>query len=77
MPTHDSGFMRELTVRSLKPEEAVEVASLIERVFEKFVAPDYSADGVQHFNEYITPEAIVERLGENSIALVASYHEES
>ncbi|GEM_PF-2975905 len=75
MQTCDSGFIRELTIRALKPEEAVEAANLIERVFEIFIAPDYSTVGVEHFKEFITPEAIAKRLGEGSIALVASCQE--
>jgi GNAT superfamily N-acetyltransferase len=65
--------MEDFTVRTLKPEEAAEVTNLITAVFDTFIAPDYTPAGIQHFYEFITPEAITQRIGENSFVLVACY----
>lgn len=65
--------MEDLVIRTMKTEESVEAASVIARVFDQFIAPDYSLIGVQHFYEFILPEAMVKRLSENSTAFIACY----
>lgn len=67
--------MKMYAIRELRPEEAVGAASLIAKVFGKFVASDFSENGVRHFHEFITPEGMRKRLAENSIILVACHDE--
>jgi predicted GNAT family N-acyltransferase len=48
-----------------------EINKLIRKVYDEFVAPDYSDEGNQHFYEWIKPENIAERQKENRNILVA------
>jgi GNAT superfamily N-acetyltransferase len=47
------------------------VNDLILRVFNAFVAPNYSAQGIQEFYAYVQPQALAWRARENHFILVA------
>ena len=49
----------ELTCRKMYPGDPVAVSGLTGRVFDQFIAPDYSAVGVAEFRRYIRPEALL------------------
>ena len=53
-----------------KGEEAT-VCSLVERVFNEFVAPDYGAEGVETFFRYAAPAALAARSGPGQVIVVA------
>lgn len=48
-----------------------EIHQLVKTVFDEFVAPDYSAEGVDFFYDWITPESILKRQQEERKILVA------
>lgn len=57
--------------RILEPGEEREVCDLISEVFNKFIAPGYSAEGVKEFYRYANPEALAARQNDNHFCLVA------
>ena len=44
-------------------------------VFDKFVAPEYSSEGINEFRKYADTEALVERLKSSSFVLIAKNDE--
>ena len=59
----------------MQSSEENAVSELILRAFNEYVAPDYSAQGVQEFNTYVQPEALARRARENHFLLVATIHD--
>jgi len=57
--------------RHMKAEDILEVSNLVTSVFNEFVAPEYSAEGVREFYRYIEPTALRERTQTNHFSLVA------
>jgi Predicted acyltransferase len=57
--------------RLLKPEETITVAQLATKVFDEFIAPLYSAEGVTEFHRYANPIALDARNQDDHITLVA------
>ncbi len=53
-----------------KGEEA-KVCSLVETVFNEFVAPDYEAEGINEFFKFANSLALAERAGSDQIVIVA------
>lgn len=60
----------------MQPGQEIRVCDLITRVFEEWVAPDFSPDGVQEFLKYVQPDALRERSQANHFALVATMGDE-
>ena len=52
------------------------VCALVTRVFNEFVAPDYSDDGVEEFLKYVEPNSLLARSQEDHFVLVATLLEE-
>ena len=59
------------TVRRMKPKDILEVSNLVARVFDEFVAPEYSLEGVQEFHRYIEPITFRARFLTNHFGLIA------
>jgi GNAT superfamily N-acetyltransferase len=55
----------------MKPGEEEEVCSLVSRAFDRFVAPDFTPDGVKEFYEYANPMAMSRRREAGDRILVA------
>lgn len=55
----------------MKPGEEVAVCDLIIRVFNEFVAPEYSLEGVQEFLRYVEPDLLSKRSKVNHFVIVA------
>jgi ribosomal protein S18 acetylase RimI-like enzyme len=60
-----------LTYRPPSAEAIPEVCELAPRVFNEFVAPEYSPEGVQEFHRYIQPSAFRARSETNHFGLIA------
>ena len=60
-----------LSYRLMKSGEESAVCALVPRVFNEFVAPDYSDDGVEEFFKYVEPNSLLERSQEDHFVLVA------
>lgn len=59
-------------INNFIPGEETELYDLIKKVYNEFVAPDYTAKGNIFFYEYIQPEKILERfLAKNEIVITA------
>ena len=65
-----------LLYRLMRSGEESAVCALVIRVFNEFVAPDYSYDGVQEFLKYAEPNLLLERSQRNHFVLVATVLEE-
>lgn len=62
---------REIKYRFMQPDEADAVVALVNRSFDKYVAPDYTEQGRTEFKKYNTIEALRERLKQNHCVLLA------
>jgi GNAT superfamily N-acetyltransferase len=62
---------RILKYRPMMPGEEDDVCRLVNRVFQTFVAPQYSQEGVAQFLGYSQPEAMAARTRANHFVLVA------
>ena len=57
----------------MAPGEEKQICDLVLRVFDQFVAPDYSEEGIQEFKSYITHEQLIELCIEGHDILVARH----
>jgi GNAT superfamily N-acetyltransferase len=60
-----------IAFRYMEFGEESEVFELISRVFNEFVAPGYSNEGIEEFMKYAQPEELAGRLKEDQVILVA------
>jgi len=60
-----------LAFRLMEPGEEARVSDLATRVFNEFIAPDYSVEGVQEFLRYVRPEPIAQRAQADHFVLLA------
>ncbi len=58
--------------RAMQPGEETRVAEMIARVFDEFIAPEYSEEGVQEFLKYASADGLRERLQNNHFTLLAT-----
>ena len=68
-----------LVYRYLQPGEETAVCNLVTRVFNEFIAPDYTDEGTREFNAYIEPERLASRYQSNHkviVATIATHHDE-
>jgi GNAT superfamily N-acetyltransferase len=60
-----------IAYRPMQAGEESAVCDLVARVFEEFVAPGFSPEGVREFLGYAEPSALVQRAQDNHFVLVA------
>jgi GNAT superfamily N-acetyltransferase len=60
----------------MRTEEAEAVSALVVRVFERFVAPGYTAEGVQTFRRYADPDSLRQRARLDHATWVATHRDE-
>ncbi|ESA35534.1 acetyltransferase family protein [Leptolyngbya sp. Heron Island J] len=60
-----------LTYRPLTENDILAVSELVARVFNEFVASEYSSEGVQEFHRYIQPSALRARAQTNHFSLIS------
>jgi hypothetical protein len=70
------GMHMEIRYRFMKQGEEAKVCSLIEKVFNEFVAPDYGPEGVNEFFKFANPHALAERAGLGQVVVVAEQESE-
>ena len=61
-----------LIVRPMRKSEETEVSDLIIRVFNEFIAPSYSQEGINEFLKYAHPDALLFRSQKNHFVLLAT-----
>jgi GNAT superfamily N-acetyltransferase len=64
-------MINRLSIRLMRPGEEVEVSALVARVFDEFVAPDFSPEGVAEFFRYAHPTAMARRCDATNRVFVA------
>ena len=65
-----------IVYRYMEFGEEIKVFELISRVFNEFVAPGYSNEGIEEFMKYAQPEELAGRLKEDQVILVAEFGSE-
>jgi hypothetical protein len=60
-----------VSYRFMRSGEESEVCALVARVFDKFVASDFSPTGVEEFHRYAKPDALAQRTAAGHTFLVA------
>lgn len=60
-----------LQYRPMQMGEENDVCSLVDRVFDEFIAPLYSAEGVQEFRKYVQPKLLQSRSQADHFVLLA------
>ena len=58
-------------IRRMKPGEEEDLCLLVIRIFNEFVAPHYSQEGVDEFLRYVDPEQMSKRASRNHFTLLA------
>ncbi len=61
----------DIRYRFMQKGEEEKVCSLVEKVFNEFVAPDYDQEGVEEFFKYADPAALAGRAGGEQLVVVA------
>ena len=64
-------MISDTSFRPIAPGEESKVCELAVRVFEEFVAPGFSAAGVEEFRRYADAHALADRLRNDHVVLVA------
>ena len=64
-------MVEQIRIRELEEDEIAEVHALVSSVFDEFVAPLFSDEGIREFKSFIEPPRLRERLSSNSFILVA------
>jgi GNAT superfamily N-acetyltransferase len=69
--TPGSHMIEQFRIRELEEDEIDEAHVLVSAVFDEFVAPLFSDEGIREFKSFIEPPKLRERLRSNSFILVA------
>ena len=59
-----------LLLKEMEAKEVEKISILVKTVFEEFVAPNFSDEGINNFLAYISPEAILHRENEGKNFLI-------
>lgn len=65
-----------IRIRNLEDDEITKAHDLVASVFDEFVAPLFSPEGVDQFKSFIEPSNLASRLREDSFILVAEVNSE-
>ena len=68
--------METVIFREMQPGEEAAVCSLVEEVFDEWVAPDYEAEGREEFFRFANPRALAARLNTGGFVLLALFEEQ-
>ena len=60
-----------LIIRPIHPGEEADACRLIDRIFARFVAPDFPPEGIAEFLRFANPAAMAERRAAGQVILVA------
>lgn len=61
----------EAACRMMTPDDAEPIAALVRASFDEFIAPEYSAQGVEEFHRYAGAEAFLRRAERDHFVMVA------
>lgn len=61
-----------IEIRPMKHGHEKPVFKFITRVFNQFVAPEFSQEGIKEFLKYIQPDALIDHLHNDHFGLIAS-----
>ena len=59
----------------MRPDEAESVSALVLAAFERYIAPEYTEQGVEEFRKYAAPAALLDRVSRDHFILVATTSE--
>lgn len=58
--------------RRIQKDDASQVSSFMKGVFNRFVAPEFSNEGIREFMKYIQPDVLVHHFEKNHFGILAS-----
>lgn len=61
----------QISFRPMKQGEEADVVDLVLRVFDEFVAPQYSQEGVAEFKKFVNADALADRIQAENILILA------
>ncbi len=64
-----------MNIHEIQSDEVEDVSMMIKEVFNKYISPDYSKEGISQFNSFVDEGTIRERLAAGSLILVAKEEE--
>lgn len=59
----------DLEIRELKEADIKEAMGLVRQVFNRFVAPEYSQEGIDEFQKFVEPETVIRNMGAGVLKL--------
>jgi GNAT superfamily N-acetyltransferase len=65
-----------IEIRKMRPQEIEAISTLINDVFDHFIAPQYTKQGIDEFKRFIEPDFIALRNQIDSFTLVATVNEQ-
>ena len=63
--------------RPVNPNQVGDVSEFVSRVFDEFVAPEFTLEGIQEFRRYIQPAAFLARLQSTHFCLIGAVREKT
>jgi len=60
-----------MNIKEIQADEVEDVSIMIKEVFNKYISPDYTKEGISQFNSFVDEGTIRERLAAGSLILVA------
>lgn len=64
--------MSGLQIRPAEKSDADSAVALVLRVFDEFIAPDYPAEGIDHFYAHVTKDALIAAIDDGQIVRLAT-----
>ena len=62
---------KNITYRLMTPEGASDVSALVRAVFDEFIGPGYTQQGIDEFHKFVEPVALNERILANHFVMIA------
>ncbi len=60
-------------IKELEKNDIKEAMELVGEVFDRFVAPEYSQEGIDEFRRFIEPETVIRKMGASEVRLWGCY----
>lgn len=60
-----------IVYRSVKPGEEAAVADLVLKIFDEFIAPQYSHEGIAEFKKFVRADLLADRLKDGNLVILA------
>ena len=65
--------MSDITYRLMKPDDAAQVSALALSVFDAFIAPEYTPQGIAEFQKYAKTAALLKRVNQDHFVVIGTH----